>query len=95
MKKNTQPSFDQKSYVCIHVFDQSRPVLLVTREDGDWCFLCGDLHPESADYYRVVGLGHVVARDQSLNSILDLSPNEEAERVAVGERWIRTNQEPQ
>jgi len=95
MKKITHPSFHQKSYVCIHVFDQSRPVLLVSREDGDWCFLCGDLHADSADYYRVVGLGHVVERDPSLNSILDLSPNEEAERVAVGERWIRTNREPQ
>ena len=95
MKKLSNPEFHQKSYVCIHVFDQSRPVLLVSREDGDWCFLCGDVHPDSADYYRVVGLGHVVERDPSLSSVLDLSPNEEAERVAVGDRWIRTNLELQ
>jgi hypothetical protein len=53
------------------------------------------IHPDSADYYRVVGLGHVVERDPSLSSILDLLPNEEAERVAVGEQWIRTSPEPQ
>ena len=46
-------------------------------------------------YYRVVGLGHLVEHDPSLKSVLDLSPNEEAERIAVGERWIRTNLEPQ
>lgn len=93
--KITNPTFHQKAYVCVHVFDQSRPVLLVSREDGDWCFLCGDVHPDSADHYRVVGRGHVVYRDFSLSSILDLLPNEEAERVAIGEPWIRTVLKPQ
>lgn len=95
MQTTTIPSFHQKSYVCIHVFDRSRPVLLVSREDGDWCFLCGDVHPDSGEYYRVVGLGHVVEQDPLLRSVLDLLPNEEAERIAVGERWIRTNLEPE
>lgn len=95
MKKIADPSFHQKSYVCIHVFDQSRPVLLVSRDDGSWCFLCGDLHPDSADHYRVVGLGHVIERDPSLGSILDLLPGEEAERAAIGERWIRTTVQPE
>ena len=95
MQKVMNTISHQKSYVCIHVFDNSRPVLLVSREDGDWCFLCGDTHPQSADHYRVVGLGHVVERDPSLRTILDLLPNEEAERSAVGGAWIRTNLLPQ
>ena len=87
-------SFHQKSYVCIHVFDRSRPVLLVSRPDGDWCFLCGDVHPDSAEHYRVVGMGHVIEQDLSLKAVIDLLPNEEAERSAVGERWIRTGLDP-
>jgi hypothetical protein len=83
--------FHQKAYVCIHIFEDVKPVLLVSREHGDWCFLCGDTHPEDASFYRVVGIGHVIGLDEDLESILDLLPNEEAERIAPGEPWMRTN----
>lgn len=80
-----------KTYVCIHVFDRERPVLYVTRPDGDWCFLCGeDDHPDDAAAFRVVGPGHLVAEDISLNDVLDLAPNEEAERETVGGAWVRS-----
>ncbi len=80
-----------KSYVCVHVFDLQRPVLYVTRPDGDWCFLCGsDDHPDDASAYRVVGLGHAVERDPSLAEVMNLEPNEEAERDEVGSAWVRT-----
>jgi uncharacterized protein YegJ (DUF2314 family) len=85
-----QVPFDTKSYVCIHVFDRTRPVLYVTREDGDWCALCGDSHPDDASAYRVVHLGHVLEQDPTLTELLDLSPNEEAERDEVGGPWVRT-----
>lgn len=81
--------FHQKTYVCIHVFENKKPVLLVSRPDADWCFLCGDEHPDDASYYRVVGLGHVLERDASLKEVLDLAPDEEAERTAFGSSWIR------
>lgn len=80
----------QKSYVCVHVFTGERPVLYVTRPEGDWCFLCGDEHPDDASYYRVVGLGHLVDRDSSLIQVLDLRANEEAERSALGQPWVRS-----
>ena len=57
---------ETKSYVCIHVFDRSRPVLYVTRPDGDWCALCGDDHPDDANSYRVVGIGHVIDFDPTV-----------------------------
>ena len=28
-------------YVCSHVFENVRPILLVVREGGDWQCLCG------------------------------------------------------
>lgn len=82
---------ETKSYVCIHVFDGTRPVLYVTRPEGDWCALCGDDHPDEASSYRVVGLGHVVDRDPTVGEVLDLSPNEEAERSSVGAPWVRSS----
>lgn len=80
----------QKSYVCTHVFAESRPVLLVSRPDGDWCFLCGAEHPEDASAYRVVGVGHVFEKDPTLQPLEDLAPDWEAEREGVGKPWIRT-----
>ena len=81
--------FHQKAYVCIHVFESARPVLLVTRPEGDWCLLCGDNHENDASVYRVVGIGHVLERDGSLLEVLDLEPNWDAERAALGEPWVR------
>jgi hypothetical protein len=78
-----------KAYVCNHVFDRSRPVLLVSRPDEDWCFLCGDNHSNDPSAYRVVGIGHVLDQDPSLMQVSDLPPNREAERKNVGEGWVR------
>ena len=80
----------QKSYVCIHVFDNVKPVLLVAREGGSWCFVCGGEHDDNASEYRVVGMGHLLDLDPSLNALLDLAPEWEAERADVHSPWIRT-----
>jgi hypothetical protein len=82
---------ETKSYVCIHVFDRIRPVLYVTRPNGDWCALCGGDHPDDASSFRVVGIGHVIDYDPSVAEVLDLRPNQEAEREAVGEPWLRSD----
>lgn len=81
--------YEQKCYICVHVYEGSRSALYVTRPDGDWCFLCGDDHPDEASAYRVVGMGHVVGRDSTLRQVLDLDREEEAERAAVGAPWSR------
>lgn len=81
---------EAKSYICEHIFMDERPILYVTRPEGDWCFLCGDEHPEDASSYRVVGMNHILERDQSLTRILDLDPNEEAERASVDGEWTRS-----
>ena len=82
--------YSHKSYVCIEVFNNEKPVLLVSREHGDWCFLCGGDHPDDPAFYRVVCISHMFDRDPDLNSLLDLRPNEEAEREGPGMPWIRT-----
>ena len=79
-----------RCFICIHVFDNIRPVLLVVRgSDGDWMLLCGDTHLQTVDQYKLVGIGHITARDPSLQDVLDLPPGFEAERLAVGAEWER------
>lgn len=78
-----------KAYVCRHVFEQSHPVLLVSRADGDWCFLCGGFHLDNASEYRVVGIGHVIESDKMLLELHDLPAEWEAERKSAGSPWLR------
>ena len=82
-------SYHEKAYVCLHIFDASRPVLLVSRPDGDWCFLCGAGHEDTPANYRVVGKGHILDRDPSLSDLADLAPNFEAERTSPSGAWAR------
>jgi len=79
-----------KSYVCSHVFAQARPILLVVHEDGDWSFMCGQSDHGGAEDYKVVGVGHVIERDPSVNECADLPNGFEAERAAVGKPWLRS-----
>jgi hypothetical protein len=76
------------AFICSHVFDQSRPVLLVSRGDGDWQFLCGGEH-DAGDRPHVVGLNHLLDRDPSLRELLDLASDWEAERVDEAGPWER------
>ena len=90
MTNSIDVPYHRKAYVCIHVFDKSKPVLLIDRTDGDWSFLCGQAHADNASMYRVVGIGHVINDDPSLAALLDLPANWEAERGSISEPWIRT-----
>lgn len=83
-----------KAYVCSHVFDRAAPVMLVSRPDGDWCCLCGQLHDESGVEYKVVGIGHLLEEDKSLAAVTDLPPDWEAERRETGGKWVRTRVAP-
>lgn len=81
-------------FCCEHVFRDERPVLYVCREDGDWQFLCGQGdHPASSEPV-VVGVGHLVEKDPSLNQLANLPMNWEAERGSIGDAWIRTPLQP-
>lgn len=68
---------------------KTRPIQYVTRPDGDWFLLCGEDRPDSADAFRVMGVGRLVDSDPSLVEVLDLEPQHEAERSRVGDVWER------
>ena len=87
MKKFTPDNL--RTYIRSHVFENIRPILLVAHEDGDWIFTYGkDDHTD--DSWKVVGIGHLVSRDSTINECADLQNGYECERSAAGQSWIRT-----
>jgi hypothetical protein len=84
---------ERAAFVCSHIFENSRPVRLVSRVDGDWQLLCGHGHV-TKETPRLVGLNHLLERDPGLQELSDLPVDWEAEREAVGKPWIRTRAKP-
>jgi hypothetical protein len=84
-----------KAYVCSHVFDASRPILLVALEEDGWQLLCGDEHDYILDPPKVVGLDHLLERDPSLAELLDLKVGWQAEREGESATWRRAPLEPE
>ncbi len=90
MTPSDPASLHRRVFVCKHVFAQEKPVLLVSRSDGDLCFLCGSQHEQSTTDFKAVGLGHVLEQDTSLIEILDLEVGWEAERTSLSSPWVRS-----
>lgn len=71
--------------------EEHSPILHVVHdEEGDWQFLTGD---QTSEDIKLVALKELVLSDPTLNEIFDLDYGEEATRDAVGEQWIRTQEE--
>lgn len=74
--------------VCSHVLHQKLPILYVAhdQDDGMWQFLCGaeDHQPEQA---KIIGLGQVVALDQSLNELNAMPLGVGAVRKSINDKW--------
>lgn len=80
---------DEKCYACVHVLRGERPVLYVCREDGDLIMTCGgDDHGQTVADWKVIHSGHLVTRDENLDGVPELGPNEQAERPRVGASWV-------
>jgi hypothetical protein len=78
---------EQAAFVCSHVLENSRPVLLVSRDGGDWQFLCGSNH--DGDEPSLIHASHLFERDQSLRELQDLPANWDASRTTKDEPWLR------
>ncbi len=77
------------AFCCRHILD-GRPILRVTHdeEDGAWQILCGDDSHVSEDG-RLVCLGCMVKRDESLVPLADLPLGWCADRQDADSPWIR------
>jgi len=93
MKLSEQPR-NLATYICQHVFENSRSMDYVSyMEDGDlFISCCGNDHDfTNPAELRVVGLGHLLNRDQSLCELPDLQRGAWAERESPNYPWVVTN----
>jgi hypothetical protein len=84
--ERTAKKQETAAFVCSHVFDASKPVLLVARENNDLMCMCGEFH-EADEAYHVVDAEHLIARDQTLRKFVELPNDTAAERAAIGKPW--------
>ena len=75
-------------FICSHIFENTKPILLVSRQGGDWQFLCGENHDVN-EKPKVVCAGHLLERDPTLKEIANLPVDWEAERTAIGDKWVK------
>ena len=71
------------------VLREQFPVLSVTHysDDHSWAFVCGTTGDTSD--ILVVGMGEMLAMDNSLLTIADLEPGWTARRKVIGGDWTR------
>jgi len=82
-------------FVCHHVSKEGHAILEVVHDaDGDWQFLCGGDHGESAEA-ELRCLEHIVADDPALNELSGLGCNYSASRKAVDSPWVITDESEQ
>ncbi|MES9901603.1 MAG: hypothetical protein ABW168_02840 [Sedimenticola sp.] len=79
---------DYGVYVCPHVFNDEKPVLDAVRDpDGYWQFFCGDPScPENTEP-KLVGVGHLINRDKTIDELAKLEVASYAERKSVKSPW--------
>ncbi len=85
-----------KTIICNHVFEAKRDVLYAYFEDDTIGLMCGRTdHAQSADEYKVVGVGHLLDRDPSISAGLQLAfPDGAVDRNSTDESWQVTDNSP-
>lgn len=75
-------------YVCPHVFQRSREVLESVRDfDGSWQFLCGVEGCIDEGGPHLIGVGHLIEVDPSIDELTSLNPGMYAERPDINSAW--------
>ena len=84
MKKITPFNPALGVYCCPHVFANTSAIQLVIHDD-DWQFLCGEPHED--EQCHLVGIGHLLERDASLQQLAALGNGCGAMRIHAKADW--------
>ena len=77
---------DYGVYCSSSVFKNESTIKLVVRDpDGDWQFLAGDEGDSNEPH--LVGVGHLIERDQTIAVMADLKIGQGAQRIHEGADW--------
>jgi hypothetical protein len=78
------------AFLCRHVFEKTRHILVVSRVRGVWQFLCGDTYIQGGhEINHVVALDQIVEQDKTIQDVLDLPAGWEADRPTIKDPWRR------
>ncbi len=91
VKKRTANCFktnpDTTVITCVHVINKERPILRVVHDkDGDWQFLCGDVH--STKDGRIISLNEAFQIDNSICKIAYIKKGKTAIRTGSNAEWV-------
>ncbi|WGO98142.1 hypothetical protein QFX18_19225 [Saccharophagus degradans] len=79
---------DYGVYVCSHVFENKAPVLEGVRDsDGCWQLFCGGEHDFELEEPRLVGMGCITSRDETVHELTKLNAGEFAVRNSLNDTW--------
>jgi hypothetical protein len=80
-------NFHQKCYTCSHVVKENRPILFAYKDADDFILHCGEGHDWELDPPKVVGIGHLIEKDASVEKVLSLNNGFEMERASLQVNW--------
>ena len=79
---------DLGMFVCPHVFNCTRSVLLAIRDtDGDFQFLCGADEVDTSQPH-LIGIGHLLNRDPTIEKLAVLELGQFGERDSINHSWV-------
>lgn len=83
---------EKPGVVCIHVLREERPVLFVSKSDGDIVLACGggDHSFPGIDDWATALPSHFTGNDPALGIVRVIEDGEWALRARVGAPWQRT-----
>jgi hypothetical protein len=77
-------------FVCSHVLNRERPVLLVTHDDDGeyeyWQFLCGETDHDDAQI-KITSMKKATEIDPSVNDLHDMPVGVRADRKSIKDPW--------
>lgn len=75
----------KKQICCSHILHKERDILLVTRAENYFQFLCGEAHDDEPE---LITLSEILAYDPSIKHVLELKKNHLIERESIDGLWI-------
>ena len=83
-------------FVCEHVVANKRPVkMIVHNHDETWEFMCGEIDHFDFNDSKVIGIKHLIKKDESLLRLKNIPIGCVAERDKVDSEWEYSDIEDQ
>ena len=77
-------------FVCEHVINRRRPILLVTHDEDEeyeyWQFLCGESDHTEANI-KIISIKQATEIDPSINDLYEMPLGISADRKSINDKW--------